>query len=156
MAEAEKKLLDRFYQEFWIFLILMVAVVITTVVLITFYFMKCRGMSIKIKVGTQIICVLFVALSCFFAMFFLKYHNDYVYLKTSSPVVVEGKVIGYSRVISGDDLTVTKSWPIIVVDETKEELSLNVIKSEEKTQIDEVYVFVYLPNTKIAEIINNN
>ena len=156
MTEAEKNLLDRFYQEFWIILIIFVFAAITTIALTIFCLAKFNKMTIELKIGAPIICVLFIVFSVLFAMIFSKYYNDYVYLKANPPIEVKGKVIGYSNKISGDELTVTKSWPIILVDETNEELSLSVINSEEKTRMNEVYVFLYLPNTKIAEIIDKH
>lgn len=156
MTEAEKNLLDRFYQEFWIILIIFVFAAITTIALTIFCLAKFNKMTIELKIGVPIICVLFIVFSLLFAMIFSKYYNDYVYLKANPPIEVKGKVIGYSNKISGDELTVTKSWPIILVDETNEELSLSIINSEEKTRMNEVYVFLYLPNTKIAEIIDKH
>ena len=75
----------------------------------------------------------------------------YLFLKTHSHVT--GEVIGYSNVVSHDDLTVTKSWPIILVSETDAQISLGVIHSEERLVVGEVYDFLYLPNTKIAEFV---
>jgi hypothetical protein len=155
MTEAAKKLLDRFYQEFAIISIIFVFTVLITIVLTIFYLVKCRKMTIESKIGTLTIYMLLLILSFSFATLFSKYYNDYIYLKTNLPIEVNGKVIGYSNEISGDELTTTKSWPIILVEETNEELSLNVIKSEEKLQINEVYTFLYLPNTKISEMVDN-
>lgn len=155
MVEAEKKLIERFYQEFWVFLILFSVLAMITIALIIFCLFKFKKMTIGFKIGSSIFIAMLLGLSSFFGMFFLKYYNDHVYLRTNEPIQVEGKVVDYSIATSGDDLTVTKSWPVILIDETNEEISLNIIKSEEKLQIGGTYEFIYLPNTKIAEVIND-
>ena len=155
MVEAKKNLLDRFYQEFWVFLLLFILMVIITSALITFYFVKFRKMKIQLKIGVLIVVLILVGLSFLMGVFYSKYHNDYLYLKTGCPLQITGKVIGYSNITAGDDLTVTKSWPIIQTDGIVENISLNVIKSEEKLQLNEMYEFLYLPNTRIAEVVIN-
>jgi len=155
MAEVEKELLNRFYQEYWIFLVLFIFIVIVSIALIIFCFMRFKKMPSALRIITPITSVVLVTLCCFFGMIFSNYYSDYCYLKNDSPITIEGTVIGYSIASSSDDLTVTKSWPIINISETDEEISLNIIKAEEKLVIDEVYVFIYIPNTKIAEIIEH-
>ncbi|MBQ4511043.1 MAG: hypothetical protein II984_09975 [Clostridia bacterium] len=86
----------------------------------------------------------------------MKYYADYKYLKGNSPIQVEGIVVDYSITISDSDLTVAKSWPVIAIDNSDEKISLNIIRSEDRLKIDEIYKFIYLPNTKIAEIIEAN
>ena len=96
--------------------------------------------------------LLLIAFTFLFGLFVSKYYCDYVYLKANDPIYIEGKVTGFSITVS-DDLTVTKSWPIVLVDETNEEIALSVVRSEEKLEIDQEYAFLYLPNTKTAEIV---
>jgi amino acid transporter len=154
MAEVEKVLLDRFYQEFWIFLILFVLTMIITAALIIFYPIKFSKMAKRFKIAIPIVSLLLVALCFFSGKLFTKYHDDYVFLATNTPIHITGKVIGYSNVVSHDDLTVTRSWPILLVSETDNPISLNIIDSEEKLVIGQVYDFLYLPNTRIAELVD--
>lgn len=153
MAESEKVLLDRFYQEFWLFLILFVLMTLITIALIIFSFIKLDKIAKGFRIGIPIVTLLMAGLCFLFGIFFLKYYKDYVFLRENAPLHITGKVIGYSKVVSHDDLTVTKSWPIILVKETDAPIPLNIIKSEEKLEINQTYEFLYLPNTRIAELI---
>jgi hypothetical protein len=74
-------------------------------------------------------------------------------LKSNDPIEVEGELLGYTNSVSGDDLTVTNTGPIILILESNEKITLNIIHSEEKLQKHNVYLFLYLPNTKIAEVV---
>ena len=153
MIEMEKYLLDRFYQEFWIFFALSILLLLSVVALTVLYFARFRKLKTRVKIGMPVVCVLLILFFVFFATMFSKYQKDYMYLETNRPIQIEGKVIGYSKVTSGDDLTVTKSWPIILIDGTNEKITLNIVKSEEKLQVEKSYKFFYLPNTKIADVI---
>jgi len=153
MEKVEKILLDRFYQEFWIFLVLLILSVLMLIILIVFGFIKFKKVGVQFRVGMLVAGVILIILSCSNSMLFSKYYKDYVYLKSNAPIQIEGKVVGYASAVSGDDLTVTQAWPVVLIDETKEQISLNVIQAEKKLQIDQKYKFFYLPNTKIAEII---
>ena len=62
--------------------------------------------------------------------YFTKYYKDYVYLKTHSPIQIEGELIGYSNSVSPDDLTVAKSWLIIMLKDDDEKVILNIINAE--------------------------
>ena len=154
MAEIEKVLLDRFYREYWIFLILFVLMALTTAAFIIFYPIKFNKMARRIKIAMPLVGLLLVGLSFFVGKLFLKYHDDYVFLATNTPIRITGEVMGYSNVVSHDDLTVTKSWPIIYVSETDVQISLNIIHSEERLVVGQVYDFLYLPNTQIAEFVD--
>ena len=158
MIETEKYLIDRFYQEFWTFFVISILLLLSIVALTVLYFVRFRKLKTKARIGVPIVCILLIGLGVFFAMLFSRYQKDYVYLETNRPIRIEGKVIGYSKVTSVDDLTVTKSWPMILIDGTNEQISLNIVKlnivkSEEKLQVGKSYEFLYLPNTKNAEII---
>ena len=153
MAEIEKVLLDRFSREYWIFLILFILIALITVAFIIFYPIKFNKMAKRFKIAMPLVTVFLIVLCFFFGKLCLKYHNDYVFLETNTPIHVTGKVIGYSKHVSHDDLTVTKSWPIILVSETDVQISLNIIHSEERLVIEQIYDFLYLPNTQIAEFV---
>lgn len=153
MAEVEKVLLERFYQEFWLFLILFVLTGIIAIALFIFYPIKFHNMTKINQIGIFAASLLMIGLCVFSGISFSKYYKDHVFLKSSSPICVTGKVTGYSQAVSSDDLTVTKSWPIILNEETKTQISLNIINSEETLDVGQVYVFLYLPNTRITEII---
>ena len=154
MAEIEKVLLDRFYQEYWIFLILFILIALTTAAFIIFYPIKFTKMARRFKIAIPFVGLLLVVLCFFVGKLFLKYHDDYVFLATNTPIHVTGEVMGYSNVVSHDDLTVTKSWPIIYISETDVQISLNIIHSEERLVVGQVYDFLYLPNTQIAEFVD--
>ena len=156
MIDAEKNLLDRFYQEFWMVLVITLLLMVIFITLTIFYFIKVKKLSILLKIITPITCALLVLFSLLFGNFFMKYYADYKYLKGNSPIQVEGIVVDYSITISDSDLTVAKSWPVIAIDNSDEKISLNIIRSEDRLKIDEIYKFIYLPNTKIAEIIEAN
>lgn len=153
MVGAESALLDRFYQEFWIFLVLLICLVGITICLVGFYCIKYKKGTVKFKVSVAIAIVVLVVFAIFFGMFFSRYCRDYEYLKTSHPIYAQGKMIGFANTTSHDDLTITRSWPTFLITETNEEISLSIIRSEEKVYIGEYYTVVYLPNTYIAELI---
>jgi len=151
LAEMERAFIERFHQEFCIFSVLFVVTGIIAIVLAVFYPIKFHSMTKIYRIGILIVTVLMVSLCVLLGATFSKYYRDYVFLKSNDPICVTGKVTGYSRATSSDDLTVTRSWPIILCEETKTHISLNVINSEDKLDIGQVYVFLYLPNTRIAE-----
>ena len=153
MEAARSMLLDRFYRDFWLLLALLILLILITILFIAFYFIRYRKMTMKSRICVPIVSVVLIAFTCFFGQFFAKYYNDYVYLKTNDPIHIEGKVIGYAHTVSHDDLTVTRSWPIILIEETCDEISLNIVDSERRLRVEEVYAFLYLPNTKCAEIV---
>lgn len=152
----EKTLLNRFYQEFWIFLMLLIFSVILILVLMIFYFLKIKDTNKDFKFATPIIILFFTFLTVLLGTYFTKYYKDYVYLKTHSPIQIEGELIGYSNSVSPDDLTVAKSWPIIMLKDGDEKVILNIIDAEKKLKENQVYMFLYLPNTRIAEVIERN
>ncbi len=156
MADVEKKLLGRFYQEFWVFLILILLLIFVLAVLIVYYLIKFKKATAVFRVVIPIVEVGLTILLCMLGKVFLSYQKDYLYIKSNVPLRVEGTVIGYSvTTVSGDDLTTTKSWPIIMTKGANEKMSLNVIKAEEKLTIGQDYQFLYLPNTKIADVVEN-
>lgn len=151
MIEAKQRLLNRFYQDFWALLILLILTVIVIVASFVFYLVKFKASATKFKVVLPIALAVLIGLTLFLCMIFARYYNDYLYLKTNEPVQIQGKVVEFSVRVSGDDSTVKKSWPIILVDETNE-ISLSILHSQEKLQINQTYEFLYLPNTRIAVI----
>ena len=155
MEEARSILLDRFYGDFSLFLILFILLIVILLLLITFYIIRYRRVTSKYRIGIPIVAMLLVVFTFFFGQLVVKYYNDYIYLQENDPIYVKGSVIGYAHTVSHDDLTVTKSWPIVLLEETHTELSLNIIDSDTILQIGEVYEFLYLPNTKNAEVIVN-
>ena len=153
MEKASKILFQRFYQEFWIILVLLILIIVLVLFLTIFFLIRIRSITKIYKSLIPIVDVFLLVFTIIFGMYFSKYYKDYVYLKSNTPIVIEGKVTGYLISVSGDDLTVTNSWPSILILESKEEIALNVLHSDEKIQENETYVFLYLPNTKIAEVV---
>ena len=153
MAEIEIALLERFYQEFWLFLALFVLTGAIAIVLFIICSINLHKITKIYRIGFLAVIVLMVGLCVFSGTYFSKYYKDRIFLKSSTPICLVGKVTGYSHATSSDDLTVTRSWPIILNEETKTQIFLNVINSEEKLVIGQVYEFLYLPNTRIAEIV---
>ena len=153
MAEAEKYLIDRFYQEFWLFFILLAVTIICSAIMVVVFVIRFQKLDIKFRIIIPIVCVLLIALSFVLNIYFSKYFEDLIYLRSNEPIQIEGKVIGYAVAVSSDDLTVKRSWPIVSIDGTKEQISLGVSHAERKLNIDQEYTFLYLPHTRIAEVI---
>ena len=84
----EKTLLNRFYQEFWIFLMLLIFTVILILVLMIFYFLKIKDTNKGFKFAIPIIILFLIFLTVLLGTYFTKYYKDYVYLKTHSPIQI--------------------------------------------------------------------
>ena len=153
MRKASEILLHRFYQEFWIFLSLLILMIVLVLFLTLFFLIRIRSMAKIYKLLIPIADVLLLVFAIAFGRYFSKYYDDYMYLKSNDPIEIEGKVTGYLSSVSGDELTVTNSWPSILILESKKVITLNIINSEMKIKENEVYIFLYLPNTKIAEVV---
>lgn len=155
MLEAEERLLSRFYQEFWTFLILGIIGCIVTILLLIYYIVKFKKIDINIRKALPIAIIVMCILSGIMVSYFLEYCLDLQYANNREFIHIKGEVIGFAGA-SADDLTVTKHTPIFLVDETGEEISLNIQYSWNKVSLNQSYEVLYLPNTKIAEVIENN
>ena len=153
MEKVSKILLHRFYQEFWFFITIYILMIALVLFLIIIFLIRIKSMTKISKILILFTDVLLIGFAIVFGKFFSKYYDDYIYLKSNEPIEIEGKVTGYLVSVSGDDLTVTNSWPSILILESKEVITLNIINSEMKIKENEVYIFLYLPNTKIAEVV---
>ena len=156
MVEAEKVLLDRFYQEYWIFAILSLMTLIILIFLTVLYLVKFKTFKLTEKIIIPAVIVLLVIISIALVTYFSRYCADYAYLKSNSPIKNEGRVIEFTHAVGDGDLTVTYSRPLILMEGTNDQVILNVIKAEAKLNIGQTYTFVYLPNTGIAEVVNPN
>ena len=67
-------------------------------------------------------------------------------------IVTEGKLIRYKIAISSDDLSTSRSWPCFLTSDG-EEITLNILKCDERMVLEKEYILIYLPNTKIAEFV---
>ena len=153
MLDAEKRVVDRFYQEFWIYFILTFICLIITIVLLCVVIIKFKKIKIYLKLLICGVTVLFIILDSFLTIVFSKYAKDLNKVRNNDFVYIEGQVVGFSISSSSDDLTVSHSWPIVLIDENNDKVTLSVINSDTKLVLGEYYSFIYLPNTKIAEIV---
>lgn len=114
---------------------------------------KFKKIRISLKLLICGVLLLFVILDSFLSIYFTKYAKDLNKVKHNDFVYIEGQVVGFSISSSPDELTVNHSWPIVLIDGSIDQVTLNVINSDKKLILNEYYSFIYLPNTKIAEIV---
>ena len=101
-----------------------------------------------------ILVVFLIFLSLILAKVEIAYIKDLEHVKNSKFCQVQGELIGYAKSFSdGDDLNVTYSWPIIKENSSNESVSLNILNSDQRLEIGKEYTVIYLPNTKLAEIV---
>ena len=153
MIDAKTSLLDRFNQEYWIFLVLLVLSGITLISVFALCLIKYNNVSRRIKIAFVFCILLFLCITIMVGHIFSKYHSDKEHLKNFDVITITGEVIDFAVSTSGDELTTTKSWPIIRINGSNEQISLRIINSETILEINRQYTFIYLPNTKIAEIV---
>lgn len=155
MINAKSILLDRFNQEYWIFLILLLISLITLVSVFALCLIKYNNVPRTIKIAFVFCILLFLCLTIMLGHIFSKYHRDREYLKNFDVITVAGEVIDFAISTSGDELTATKSWPIIRINDSNEQITLGIVNSEEILEINQQYTFIYLPNTRVAEIVRD-
>ena len=150
--EQEKILIGRFYQEFWVFFGLLIACVIGIVFFLVFYITKLKKFDYRIKIVYPILLGVIIAITVVVGITFSNYYKDHIYLKHNNPIKIKGEVIGFSQTTNNDFID-HNSWPIILINGTSDKISLGVYKSNERVVIGQEYTFIYLPNTKNAELL---
>ena len=76
--------------------------------------------------------------------------KDYKYLKNNSYISIMGTVTGFSKNINPETGTQSNTAPVIKIVPSNEEIVLDV---NEYLNVGETYKIIYLPNTKIAKVI---
>lgn len=154
MEIAQKNLFTRFYEGFWTFLIFSILLTIILISLFIFYIVKFRILKQAVKIFLPIFLLFTLGLIFMLIPLNVEHIKDLNYVKSNQTLIVEGKVIGYEKIhYNESSATVTYSYPIIKSEKTAETISLNVLHSNEKIEIGSLYTFIYLPNTKLAEIL---
>lgn len=154
MELAKKSLLERFSQEFIAFSILFAFMVIVLCLIVTVYVKKYRIIRTQTKIIISIVVIILIFLVVVLALLEIRYIKDLKYIKNAEIMQIEGEVVGFAKSVSnGDDLTVTQSWPIIKDSKTDQTVTLNVLNSDQKLEKGKQYTIIYLPNTKLAEIV---
>ena len=154
MELAKKNLIERFNQEFIIFTILLILMVIALCLTVILYAKKYKTITKKTKISVPILLAFLIFLTFILMVIDIKYIKDLEYVKTGEFYQIEGEFIGYAKSVSnGDDLTVTQSWPIMKENATNKTVSLNAFNSNQNIEIGESYTIIYLPNTKLATIV---
>lgn len=155
MIEQEE-LLQIYYKELWIFLGLCIFFTILIAVLVllrNIYLKNAPNLRLSKSVYYGNIALLFV----FNVLVMLR---SYVYIEDLNHVInrdfltIEGEVVGYTPgELIGDILRDDCCYDsIIVMEGTGERLVLKVFG----TELHEHYTFLYLPNTKIAVIVDDD
>ncbi len=152
MIDAKTTLLDRFNQEYWIFLVLLILSVLTLTSIFGLCLIKYSNTSKEMRIAFVFSIFLLLCLTIIVGNIFSQYHRDRQYLKNSDVIIIDGEVIGFAKT-TGDELTASKSWPIIRINGSNEQITLGVINSEKRLEINQQYTFIYLPNTQMAEIV---
>ncbi len=145
MLEAQEKLLGRFYQEYRVVIISLIVSLLLTVTILLFYIIKFKKLKFEVKIVILIALIFFVALTISCIIIFSLYCKDYKYLKSNFPIEISATVLEINPDI---DLK-----PLIINDETNAEIKLKVTDYWNRLDANKKYKFLYLPNTKIAEII---
>ena len=154
MELARKNLIERFNQEFIIFTILLILMVIVSCLTVILYTKQYKTIKKETKIVVPVLFVFLIFLTYNLMVMDIKYIKDLEYVKTGEFYQIEGEFIGYAKSVSnGDDLTVTQSWPIIKENATNKTVSLNAFNSNQNIEIGASYTIIYLPNTKLATIV---
>ena len=153
MDEAKKSLIKIFYQELYCGIFLCILEAIAIVFLLVLFIVKFRKLDRKIKMSIIFVILLLVALEVWAVLFTVKYVKDLDFVKSEDFIELEGEMLGFAHSWS-DDTDVYYSYPIIKINGTKNTVIIKPEYSVAKTlEIGSQYTFIYLPNTKLAELI---
>ena len=153
MEEAKIKLIERLENSINVVSVLLVFACIITVVVLICTLLSFLRLSKKEKIGLLIGYAAMIC-ACLFIVFWLQpMLCDREYLKSNEPICIEGELIDFANASSDEGGEVTRYSPIIRICETDEKITLNITNSEERMKIGETYEIIYLPNTKLGEII---
>ena len=102
MEETKTALQNRFYQEYWLFLILLLLGVVMLSVLLVGYIHKQKNMTAPLKQLVPIACVGMLVLLIILGNIFIPYAKDMSHVKNDDFLFVRGKVVGYDHATSND------------------------------------------------------
>ncbi len=153
---AQEQLISKFYEGLLLHIGLSIAFTLLIIILL---WMKSSVLErLHNYPGSKLVlyCVLGV-LAVVNLIFILQTHiyvSDLNYINNGDFSSLDGVVVGYNRGEAiGDIVTETRYYdPIILKDGTGERIVLKVVG----TELNEHYTFLYLPNTKLAVIIENS
>lgn len=153
MEEAKIKLIERLESCINVVSILLVLGCLVATVTLIYAFLSFSKLNKKEKIALPIAYALLIC-TCLFVVFWLQpMLCDREYLESNEPIYIEGELIGFADASSDEGGETTRYSPIIRINETDEEITLNIVNSDKRMKIGETYEIIYLPNTKLAEII---
>lgn len=143
----ESKLVSRFYQNFWLYLIGIILLIITIAITIILK----NKIMVKNKVGFFSIIIITMAFIIFFLIKFIPYSRDLNSVKNKTFETITGEVVDYGKAKAiGDIATEVKYYYPIIEDKNGIRIKLDV----NGTVKNNTYTFIYLEHTKLAEILN--
>lgn len=143
----ESKLVSRFSQNFWLYLIGIILLIITIAITIILK----NKIMVKNKVGFFSIIIITMAFIIFFLIKFIPYSRDLNSVKNKNFETITGEVVDYGKAKDiGDIATEVKYYYPIIEDKNGIRIKLDV----NGTVKNNTYTFIYLEHTKLAEIFN--
>lgn len=147
-------LYDKFYQIFYGYLIASILVTLTIFAFIIFSKAFIRRTKHFVVSPTFTFCLILVIAFVMDGYLLFNFNlavGDLNTVKDGGYEIVIGEVIGYTRGGEGNDGLNHSNHPIIQPLDSEESITLNVLN----TELNEIYTFYYLENTKIAVIIED-
>ena len=151
MDIAKKSLEQVFYQNFIAVTLLVVCTVVLIICLAAILILKHHTLTKPLNWIIIVGIIVCLSLASILIFIDIRYIKDVEYVNKHDFIQIEGLVLGYALSTSSDDLTVVHSHPI--VETTEGRITLDLQNAENRTEIGVRYTFLYLPNTKLAEIV---
>ncbi len=155
MEDAKNRLIKDLYTTISVELLFAILLVLCIIVLTIIAF---ANFSKYDAFQRRLLLIVIVGIAVVFGINVFTIHlcyKDYRYLESyGDPICIKGELIGFDReyYLEGGG-SISRSHPIIRVNETNEEIMLRIAHSDKRMEIGETYEIVYLPYTKFAEII---
>lgn len=151
--DNEANLIKMYYTTFWFYLIATVILILVGALITILIFKNKISIWSKNKLNIGFSAMIIILLSvCFFTGYKFSLHvMDYKYVKNKDFLIFEGEMIGYTSIREGnspDDPIY--GFPVFRNKNTDEEVAFIV----GATEIGKSYRLIYLPNTKIAQILD--
>lgn len=148
--ENESKLINKFYDEFWL---LIIGISILTVIIILLLIFRNKIISddnVRSKGVYYFIMIVCVVFNGWLIYTFTPYGQDMKDVRSNEFNYITGEVIGYNKRKAIGDIAVSyKYYQPIVIDDDGNQIILEV----NNTELNKTYSFIYLKHTKIAIII---
>ena len=146
--EYESKLIGKFYDTFWLLIIIIAVFTVLTILLLVFrgkILSENNDKSKSTYYFLMIVCLLFNGWAVYK---FVPYGQDLRYVREKEFSYITGEVIGYNKKESIGDIAVTYKYsqPIVINGDNQ------IILEVRDTELNKVYSFIYLKHTKIAII----